>query len=92
MKKKKKGSNHGGEYMDSEDFEDIRNLSPEDVRDARLEIDKEGEASQSEALAKSIAKMSEWERDIALKKLRREDILMSETVEYLLKRMLRTKS
>ncbi|MBC7531058.1 MAG: hypothetical protein H7318_05720 [Oligoflexus sp.] len=86
MKKKKRAF---AEPMDSEDVEELMSLSDEDLHDEIKEFKKEAEGSQSEAIAKSLAKMPEADRLEALKKMKREDILLFETVEYLLKRLVK---
>ncbi len=62
-------------------------MNAEDLEEAREELQKDSDHSQAEGLAKRLTKMTLPERTEALRKLRREDILLFETVEYLLKRM-----
>jgi len=86
-KNKNRHKNRSQEPLESEDIEDILSMGKDDLEDARDELKRDSEHSQAEGLAKHLSKVSDAERMEALRRLRREDILLFETVEYLLKRI-----
>ncbi|MBC7659686.1 MAG: hypothetical protein H7249_08250 [Chitinophagaceae bacterium] len=86
MKKKKKPQGTFG-FESAEDIEDLMGMNGDELVEVGRELSKEEQHSQAESLAKSLLKSSPEEQALALKKLRREDILLFETVEYLMQRM-----